>query len=149
LNYAFGRCHATMISAKAPDRHSAYSPTSIGGLANYGDANKRSLFKLDPAMGRSLEGKGHIWGAEPFEELTAKCVEKTGLYRQAKYAITHVVLLWGYNVIWPDQGQKRWSGAMKAAQALHNFLILPAAVAGLILSFTRRRARWLIASVHV
>src|SRR5262249_43814274 len=72
LNYAFGRCHATTITARAPDRTSGYSPPSLGGLASYGASHPDGFFQLDPAMDKTLTVQGHIWEAAPFEALASE-----------------------------------------------------------------------------
>ncbi|MFT3767728.1 MAG: phospholipid carrier-dependent glycosyltransferase [Minicystis sp.] len=150
LNYAFGRCHATMITSTAPDRKGAYSPPSLGSLAGYEKDHPGTLFKLRPAIDTKLNVQGHMWDAEPMYELASKCVQKTGLGRQIEYAVTHVVLLWGYNVIWPDSGQKPpFRRMMEVASALHGIFVLPAAVVALALAFRRRHARVMLLALHV
>lgn len=150
LNYAFGRCHALSISARAPDRKSGYSPTSLGGLAKYEETHKQSLFKVDPAMGKAITFDGHIWDGPPLRKIAANCVKKTGIWRQVKYAITHVVLLWGYNVVWPDMGQKpEFRRPMEISGTVSLVAVLPGAVAGFALSLRRRRERHLLVALQV
>ncbi len=149
LNFAFGRCHATAISAVAPDRRSGYMPPSLMALDAHGTSSPGSFFSLDPAMEPSLTLKGHIWEGPLFDDLASKCVHRTGLVRQARYAVTHLGLLWFYDTMWPDAGQARFRPYMDVAQALHNVLVLPAALLGVALAFRRRRARAMLLALHV
>jgi hypothetical protein len=149
LNYAFGRCHATGINAVAPDRRSGYVPPPLAALATRDAQVPAPFFRLDPARETTITVAGHIWEREPFDALAADCVKRTGLARQARYAVTHVALLWFFNVAWPDVGQPRFRQPMASAQDLHNVLVLPGALVGLALSFTRRRARWMLLGLHV
>jgi hypothetical protein len=149
LNYAFGRCHATGINAVAPDRRSGYVPPPLAALAARDAETPQPFFRLDPARETTITVTGHIWEREPFDALAADCVRRTGLARQARYAITHVALLWFFNAAWPDAGQPRFRAAMTRAQDLHNALVLPGAIVGLALAFTRRRARWMLLGLHV
>jgi hypothetical protein len=150
LNFAFGRCHALTIASFAPDRRSIYSPPSLGALAGYEKTHPGAPFKLDPAMGIKVDVQGHMWDPEPFYKLANECVEKTGAVRQVKYALTHVVLLWGYNLIWPDQGQKpEFRRPMELSLAAHNVLVLPPALLAMALAFRRRHARTMLLALHV
>lgn len=150
LNYAFGRCHALTISTVAPDRKSGYAPPSLDALARWEKDHPGGIFRLDPAQGTRIEVKGHIWDREPFEELAAACVRRTGLARQAAYAATHVVLLWGLNIPWPDQSAKPpFRQMMSFASGLHVALILPPALWVLAISLRRRGARLLLGGLHI
>jgi hypothetical protein len=149
LNFAFGRCHAVTIASTAPDRQSSYQPPPFMALQGYEATHPGALFKLDPAMGPKLHFEGHMYDRGPLSRMASDCVERTGLWRQVKYAVTHAVLLWGYNVIWPDQGQARFRPTMEAAQVAHNILVLPAALAATLLALRRRHARTLLLALHV
>src|SRR5690606_34686679 len=35
------------------------------------------------------------------------CIERSGLARQAYFGFVHIVQLWGYNSMWPDQSDPR------------------------------------------
>ena len=149
INFAFGRCHALTIAANAPDRKGAYSPPPLGDLARYEKAHPGSLMKLDPVMGTKLEVEGHTWDAAPLYGLAAECVRRGGLGRQVEFALEHVVLLWGYNLMWPDMGQPSFRRPMELASTLHNVFILPAALVAMALSLRRRNARVLLVSLHI
>jgi hypothetical protein len=150
LNFAFGRCHAKTIHSTARDRKGAYSPPSLGALRRWEDTHPSPLFRLHPVMGEKLHFDGHMWDAEPLYWLAAECVRKGGVGRQVEFAASHVVLLWGYNTIWPDSvSPPRFRLPMEIASGLHAALILPGAIVGLFLSFRRRHARWMLAALHV
>jgi hypothetical protein len=77
-------------------------------------------------------------------------VERTGALRQLRYAVTHVVMLWAYNIPWPDQGQKPpWRSLMRLGSLAHDVFILPAAVPAILLAFRRRHTRWMLLALHV
>ena len=150
----FGRCHNTGLDAVAPGWHGFFGPPALGSLLRHEKVALtnhlgRPFFTLDPALGERLVIQGHMWDAEPNYELARSCVAKTGYLRQIKYAITHVVLLWDYNGIWPDMGSKVWGPAMNAACIVHNVVFVWALVVAVLLSFQRRRARWMLLSLHV
>jgi hypothetical protein len=149
LNYAFGRCHATVITSAAPDRKGIYSPPSLGGLAHFGSTHPSSPIQLDPVMGTKIDFQGHMWDAEPLAAVARDCVQRSGMGKQIKFGITHVLMLWFFNATWPDSGQPRFRGPMEIAQATHNVLVLPAAIVAIALAFRRRNARALLLSLHV
>ena len=150
LNFAFGRCHATTITSAAPDRRGAYSPPSLGALARWGEKHPGALFQLHPVMGAKVHVEGHMWDAEPFYWLASDCIKKGGIGRQVEFAATHVVLLWGYNTIWPDSvSPPQFRLPMEIASGLHAGLILPGAVVGLFLAFKRRHARWMLVALQM
>lgn len=148
MNRVFGRCHNTTLVAKAKDGGGWFGPPALGSL--HALDKDRPLLRLDPAMGTSITFTGHMWDAAPTDDLSAKCVKKTGYLRQAKYALTHVVLLWGYNIIWPDMGNAlQWRIPMAAFCFTHTLLVLPPAAIAMILAFRRRRARSMLLALHV
>jgi hypothetical protein len=151
LNTVFGRCHNVALAARALDGTGFFGPPPFAALRLYERAHKGTFFKLDPAMGDNLTIQGgHMWDAEPNEDIARACVAKTGTLRQLRYAVTHVAMLWAFNIPWPDQGQKHpWYLFMKLASLGHNVLILPAAVPAMLVAFQRRRARWMIVTIPV
>jgi hypothetical protein len=150
LNRVFGRCHNTGLNAQAKDGRGFFGPPAFGALLQYQKEHKKALFTLDPAQGETITFAGHMWDADPTNRVAAQCVRKTGPWRQVKYAITHVVLLWGYNIIWPDMGHKpMYRYPMTAFCVGHGILIMPPAVLAMVLAFRRRRARWMLLALHV
>jgi hypothetical protein len=151
LNFVFGRCHNTGLDAVAPGSRGFFGPPALGSLLQYERTHKlKPPLTLDPIFGETLVVQGHMWDAEPNYKLAAACVKTTGVRGQIKYALTHVMLLWGYNIIWPDAGQKpQWRVPMEVSSALHNVLILPAAALAVLLAIRRRRARSMLLALHV
>lgn len=152
LNRVFGRCHNTGLKAQARDGSGFFGPPAFGALLQYQKEHKREFIplRLDPAQGETITFSGHMWDAEPTNKVAAECVKKTGPWRQAKYALTHVVLLWGYNIIWPDMGHKpMFRYPMATFCVAHAILIMPPAVLAMVLAFRRRRARSMLLALHV
>lgn len=149
LNFVFGRCHNTGLNAKASSGSAFFGPPALGALLGWEKEHPHPLFSLDPALGVTLTIQGHMWDAAPNYQLARQCVQKTGPWRQVKYAVTHVVLLWGYNIIWPDMGQPKYRLPMNIFCVAHAVLILPPAALALLLAFRRRRARSMLLALHV
>lgn len=150
IHFAFGRCHSTAITAFAPDGQGSLGPPSLGALRNHEARHPSSLIKLDPALGETLVFQGHMWDARPIDALARECVTKTGYLRQVKYAVTHVILLWGYNLLWPDQEQKpKFRRPMMIWSDAHAIFLLPPAAAAMLLAFRRQRARSMLVALHV
>jgi hypothetical protein len=151
LNRVFGRCHNTRLEAVTPHRRGFFGPPAFGALLAYEKAHPRPLFRLDPVMGRTLTFKGTMMDAGPNDRLAAQCVRKAGMWRELKFAVTHVVLLWGYNVIWPDMGHKkaRFRIPMTVWCVAHSAVIMPPAALAMILAFRRRRSRSMLLALHV
>lgn len=150
LNRVFGRCHNTGLKAVAPHSSGFFGPPAFGSMLAYEKEHPRPLFRLDPVMGETLTFNGTMMDAEPTNKLAATCVKKAGLLREAKYAITHVVLLWGYNIIWPDMGHKpQFRIPMTVWCVAHAIVIMPPAVLAMMLAFRRRRGRVMLLALHV
>jgi len=149
LNFVFGRCHNTGLNARARDGGGFFGPPALGALLAWEKEHPHPIFSLDPAMGVTLAFDGHMWDAAPTYKLARECVQKTGTWRQVKYAVTHVVLLWGYNIIWPDMGQPRFRLPMDIFCVAHSAVILPPAALALLLAFRKRRARSMLLALHV
>jgi hypothetical protein len=150
LNRVFGRCHNTGLKAVLPNSSGFFGPPAFGSLLAYEKEHPRPLFRLDPVMGETITFKGTMMDAEPTNKLAAQCVQKAGVLREIKFAITHVVLLWGYNIIWPDMGHKpQFRIPMTVWCVAHSIVIMPPAVLAMILAFRRRRSRSMLLALHV
>ncbi len=150
INRLFGRCHNTELTAEAPDGQATFGPPALGSLLRYEATHPNALIKLQPAMGAVLTLRGHMWDAAPANAIAAECVRRTGVVGQLKFAFTHVVLLWGYNLIWPDLGQSpRFREPMRVAGIAHALFILPQALIGIALALRRTYARWGLLAMHV
>jgi hypothetical protein len=155
LNFVFGRCHNVALHAHTPSSRGFFGPPALGALLEHEkDLAKRRrgkpLFRLDPVFADQLLIHATMMDADANNRLAAACVTVAGLARELRFAATHVVLLWGYNIPWPDQGQKaRWRIPMEVSSALHNALVLGPAAVALVLAFRRRRARSMLLALHV
>jgi hypothetical protein len=155
LNSVFGRCHNTGLHAVTAYSRGFFGPPALGAMLEYEkDQVKhrrgRPLFTLDPIFAEQLLIHGTMMDAEPNNRLAASCVKVGGLAKQLRFALTHVVLLWGYNIPWPDQGQKpEWRRPMEVSSVLHNALVLGPAAVAVLLAFRRRRARSMLLALHV
>jgi hypothetical protein len=150
LNFAFGRCHATLITSTAKDRAGSYGPPPLGALARHDAEHPGAFIQLDPAMGTTLHFEGYMWDAKPLYAMASECVRRTGLLRQARYAFTHLVLLFAYNTMWPDQNVRPpFFQSMLISLGLHNVLVMPAALMATAFAFRRRHARQMLLALHV
>jgi hypothetical protein len=148
VNWAFGRCHATRIDARAPGALARFIPPPMTYLRVHERNHPDTSIRLDPALHLELSVRGAIWQKAPFERLARTCMERTGPLRQLRYALTHVALLWGYNEIWPDSGTPAWI-TMHDWLATQNLLLLPPLLVALALAFGRRHARQGLVAVHL
>ena len=184
LNYAFGRCHPISIEARTKGYRSGFGPPSLGSLYFGARELRRKkqpvLLELDPALpdDPACDGnkrhrdrkepsepclliEGRMWSRDVLSALARRCVEKTGLARQAYYAMTHVLLNFGFNHTWPDSGQRERTTnvlglftiphggpVMKGFQLGFGVSLLPLGVLGCILAFLRSRARDGLLAMH-
>lgn len=137
LNRAFGRCHPIEIKA----RGAMFGPPSLGALHRNEQADPDTWLKLRPAKGIRLSVRGRIWDEHLMNELAESCIEETGYARQGYYAMSHILLLWGWNVGWPDTGQKPWRYHMRGWTRANLVVFLPAALVAMSLGLRRRWAR--------
>ncbi len=57
--------------------------------------------------GSEIEYRGYIGDKEIHHEIVKACIERGGIGRQAYFTLTHWVLLWRNNLMWPDQANPR------------------------------------------
>lgn len=183
LNYTFGRCHPISIEARTKGYRSFFGPPSLGSL-HFGakeqkkkkqwvplelkpalpddvrcESNKKHLDKkegTEPCL--LIEGK--MWSRDVLAAQSKQCVEKSGYGRQAYYALTHLALNFGFNIAWPDSGQKlretpilgvkikNGRPIMEAWQVGFGAAIVPFAVIACVLAFRKRRARDGMLAMH-
>jgi hypothetical protein len=111
FNQVFGRCHNKSIVA-LPDGK-GHGKTSFGPPAHIqlfkrDQDPKKGWPKLDPALGLEFEFRGYIADREVLSDYIRKCMAKTGPLKQIEYTVVNVLLLWRYNVMWPDSGKPEW-----------------------------------------
>ena len=145
FNLVFGRCHCTELKARKT-WGSDFTPPSFNALEHYEkEFGVRPLLTLDPAFGRKLMINGRLWESEPALDLARKCVCETGMARQAKYSLTHLMLLWLYNGPWPSS-----SGAVTILSAVfHCVAMAPAMFLGWVIALRRRFAPVLALTPHL
>jgi hypothetical protein len=147
VNYVFGRCHATVVTS---DGGGYFASPSLMALYLHEDNQRgRPIFPLDPVLETTVHFPGKMWEPAGAYALARRCVEKSGYLVQVRFALTHVVLLWGYNLPWPDQAAiLPFRSLMAVSTILHVVLILPPAALAVALAFRRRGARRLLLAVH-
>lgn len=146
MNRIFGRCHNLTLEAQLPNFGLNFSPTPLGALRTYERAHPGPL-RLDPVEGDKIVVNAHLWEAAPLNEVADACVKKSGLLRQARFAVTHAVMLWYTNELWPTSWGREWAPRIIWWDWFHNVYILPAALLALTRSMTkagRRRVLLLI-----
>jgi hypothetical protein len=137
LNRAFGRCHNIEMRAK----RAMFGPPAFGALLRSEQRNPGQWIALKPAIDPKLRIKGHMWDEDELNDLADRCVAETGLLRQAYFAVTHVVLLWGYNVSWPDMGAKPYRYHMRGWIRAHLIVFMIPALMGMAMGVNRRWPR--------
>lgn len=143
FNYTFGRCHCSSLSP-TKSRGTKFEPPSFSRLKNFESKNGITpIVDLDPAIDFDLEFDGYLWDQEPAYALAKTCVERTGKTRQVKYAATHLLLLWAYNLPWPTVG------VLANVWAFGQIAWLPGALVGIVRSLGRKHGREALLAVHV
>ncbi len=108
--------------------------------------------------GAELQYKGYIGDQDTQMKIVATCIERSGWKKQLQYSYTHLVQLWGFNEMWPEQANPkpravdrhwRWGRMTASWKVFHNrFLLLPALLS-LVLCWRRRHARMWLATAHL
>ncbi len=144
FNLALGRCHAhTLIAARSDN--STFRPPSFLRLWRFREqSGVDPIPALDPAITPELSFDGKLWEQAPARALAKRCVAETGPWRQVKYSLSHVFLLWAYNVPWPTKGP-----IAMATSIAHPIVLVPGLVLALLASLRRRHALALTLSAHI
>lgn len=144
FNYALGRCHAHTLSAEETPR-SGYQPPSFLRLWRFREkSGVDPIPALDPAISPELSFDGKLWEEAPARALAQRCVAVTGPVRQAKYSLSHLLLLWAYNVPWPTTGP-----VAMAASIAHPIVLLPGLLVALARALRERHVLALLLAAHV
>jgi hypothetical protein len=149
LNLAFGRCHAAFIETRARGHGALFGPPPLGFLAAREKKNPRTFARLDAALEEKLVVAKPMWEESQFHALAMRCVETTGLVRQIRYSAVHLLLLFGYNNVWPDSGTDDYRTFMRRALDVFDTLFLPPLFVALALSLRRRLARHALLAAFV
>lgn len=108
--------------------------------------------------GAELEYHGYIGDQALQRKIASACIERTGWLRQLRYSMTHIVQLWAYNQMWPEQANPkprakdphwRWGRMTASWKRFHNNVLLIPALLGLVLAWRRGHAALWFAAAHV
>ena len=98
--------------------------------------------------GSEVEYRGYIGDHDIQEKLVRACLERGGVSRQAYFTLTHWLLLWRFNIMWPDQANHRpvssipretWQHRQEVWARVHRGVLLVPALFGLVFAFVPRR----------
>jgi hypothetical protein len=153
FNQVFGRCHVTKIIAlpDSPTRsRTVFGPPPLLQLAKRSETAPGEWPQLDPIEGTHFYYFGYIGDAVQHRTYMDDCVAKGGLLRQAEYALVHVLMLWRYNVLWPDSGKGQWQGLAGKWGTIHSSTFaIPAFLAMLVVFWPRAHPRLALVAVHL
>ncbi len=153
FNAVFGRCHVTKIIA-LPDKpgrsRTVFGPPPLLQL------NKRSTTapgewpQLDPVKGTHFYYFGYIGDSAQHEDYMDQCIAEGGYARQAEYALVHVLMLWRYNVLWPDSGKGQWQPLAAKWGAIHTHTFaVPAVLMMFIVFRPRAHPKLALVAIHM
>lgn len=161
-----GKGHGTVRFAPPPliqlEHHSADHPDHLIQLDPFfGDHPEPPPnipgFKVDAlgckkrgclVAGSEIEYQGYIGDQKLQREIAMHCVREGGLQRQAYYSFVHVVQLWKYAQMWPDQANPRprpknkdesWRALQDNWATIHRVVLLVPALLGLLFAFVPGR----------
>jgi hypothetical protein len=106
---------------------------------------------LDPALEVEITYTGYIGDTKILGDIIDQCVAKTGPLKQAEYSLVNVLLLWRYNVMWPDSGKGEWRDSARKWGIFHSsYLAVPALLMAALSLVLRRRATGMaLVALHV
>jgi hypothetical protein len=146
FNLVFGRCHNSRIES-LPDGQGHgkvhFRPPPFLQLNNLENAmrkeGKEPPRTLNPAIGDEIKYRGYIGDKTIHHQFIRQCIEKTGWLGQLDYSVTNVMLLWRWNIPWPDSGRSTWRPPARWWTAHHrDWLAIPALLA-LVTIFVGRK----------
>ena len=141
FNQVFGRCHASKL--ESAERKGVFEPPSLKSLEVYETRHGlRPVLPLDPAFKPTMRLDGTVWDKDAAHRMAEKCREQTGTWRQLKYGLSHVILLWEYNIPWPT------SGVVPAVAGGAMWLWLPGLLLTPLISLARFRSRSVFVGAH-
>lgn len=98
--------------------------------------------------GSEIEYRGYIGDGEIHRKIVRACIERGGLRRQAYFTLSHWVMLWQHNMMWPDQANPRprstvqretWRHRQLVWANVHRVVLMIPALLGLGFVFAPRR----------
>lgn len=145
LNRAFGRCHAVQIRGIG----GGFGPPAFGQLHAAEQADPGAWPRLDPVLGPTIVVRSPLWDEAALNALADRCVEETSLARQIQGAATHVILLGGYNVAWPDSNIEPYRRYMRGWNLALLVVFAPAALLAMAMGVSRRWPRHGLVAAHL
>jgi hypothetical protein len=153
FNQVFGRCHNEKILA-LPDtpqrRRTSFGPPPLIQLAKRSAKLPGQWPQLDPAIDTMFEYRGYIGDSEILGAYIDECIAKTGWAKQVEYSAVNVLLLWRFNIMWPDSGKGEWRPYAQRWGSIHaNLFLIPALLSLASVWFVRRRPKLAVVSLHL
>jgi len=153
FNMTFGRCHNSKIEA-LPDGKKYkgkvhFRPPEFLQLNNLKDRKhkegKEPPIQLNPTLEDVLSYKGYIGDRDKHKAYIRQCLEMTSIWTQIEYSYTNAILMWRYNVPWPDSGRAQWRDISRQWTRVHEALFALPSVLILFTLFRRDTVRhgWL------
>ena len=153
FNQVFGRCHVTKIIA-LPDKpgrsRTVFGPPPLLQLNKRSQTAKGEWPQLDPVQGTHFYYFGYIGDSAQHQDYMAQCIAQGGWRRQAEYALVHVLMLWRYNVLWPDSGKAQWQPLATKWGAIHTHTFaVPAVLMMFVVFWPRRHPKLALVAIHM
>jgi hypothetical protein len=153
FNQVFGRCHNVKIIA-LPDRpgrsRTSFGPPPLIQLQKRADRAPGEWPQLDPLIENNFYYHGYIGDSEILRDYMRQCIEIGGWTKQAEFALVHVLMLWRYNVIWPDSGKSQWQALAHRWGKIHTWTFaIPAVLAMFIVFVPRRHPKLAWVALHL
>ncbi len=156
FNMVFGRCHNSKIESLPDGKGHGkvhFRPPEFLQLNNLLERKRKEglepPIKLDPIIGDVLNYKGYIGDRERHDAYIRECLQKTTLWKQVEYSYVNLILLWRYNVPWPDSGRSQWREPSRWWTKAHEVLFALPSVLFLVTLGPRRWVRQGWVAVHM
>ncbi len=123
-------------------------PEPVEGVPGFAVDEFGCLHRPCRQPGSEIEYVGYVGDREIHEKLVRACLERGGVSRQAYFTFTHWLLLWRFNIMWPDQGNERpvstvpretWRYRQEIWARVHRGVLMVPALLGLCFAFVPRR----------
>ncbi len=153
FNQVFGRCHVGKIIA-LPDRpgrsRTVFGPPPLLQLGKRSVTAPGEWPQLDPIIDAHFYYYGYIGDAEVHRDYMRQCIEAGGWLKQAEYALVNMLMLWRYNIIWPDSGKGQWAPFASKWGMIHTHTFaIPALLAMLVVFAPRRHPKLALVAIHL
>lgn len=156
FNMVFGRCHNSKIESLPDGKGHGkvhFRPPEFlqlnNLLARRQKEGREPPIELDPVIGDVLQYPGYIGDREVHSAYIRECMDKTTAWRQAEYSYVNAILLWRYNVPWPDSGRAQWREPSRLWTRAHEILFALPSVLFLFALGPRRCVRQGWVAVHM